>query len=69
LFWFQLIKKGKWYKGWKNITLSILNAIVFCIGIVVLVCGTYASVQDIMDEYASGSVGGSFACSSAAYED
>jgi hypothetical protein len=68
LFWFKLVKEGKWYKGWKNITLSIVNALVFCIGLMVLACGTYASVQEIMDEYATGQVAGSFACSSAAYE-
>lgn len=39
LFWFGLIKEGKWYHGWRNITLSIVNAIVFLIGITVL--GTF----------------------------
>lgn len=36
LFWFCLIKEGKWYKGWRNITLSCLNALVLAIGIIVL---------------------------------
>lgn len=36
LFWFQLIKEGKWYHGWKNITLSILNAVILCIGVATL---------------------------------
>ncbi|QIW97858.1 hypothetical protein AMS68_003376 [Peltaster fructicola] len=67
LFWFQLIKEGKWYRGWKNISLSVINAIVLIIGLLVLGCGTYASVQDILAQYAKGSVRGSFTCSSAAY--
>ncbi|KAK4952985.1 hypothetical protein LTR10_008690 [Elasticomyces elasticus] len=67
LFWFQLIKEGKWYVGWKNITLSIVNALVFCIGIITLGCGTYASVQDILSEYSSGDVRGSFTCDATAY--
>ena len=67
LFWFQLIKEGKWYEGWRNITLSILNALVFVIGMAVLGCGTYASVKDIIDQYADGSVRGSFTCDSSSY--
>jgi hypothetical protein len=67
LFWFQLIKEGKWNDGWKNISLSILNAIVFVIGLAVLGCGTYASVQDIINGYSAGTVRSSFTCSSEAY--
>lgn len=67
LFWFQLVKEGKWYQGWKNITLSILNACIFVIGILILGCGTYASVQDIVDQYKSNSVRGAFTCDSHSY--
>lgn len=67
LFWFGLVKEGKWHEGRKNICLSIVNAIVFCIGLAVLGCGTYASVQDIVNQYNSGNVRASFTCSSAAY--
>ena len=67
LFWFTIIKEGKWNANAKNIGLSILNALIFCIGICVLVCGTYASVHDILESYKTGSVGGSFACSSSSY--
>lgn len=67
LFWFILIKEGKWYEGWKNITLSILNALCFIIGMAVLGCGTYAAVQDIIDQYNDGSVRGSFTCDSSSY--
>ncbi|TKA74046.1 hypothetical protein B0A55_05767 [Friedmanniomyces simplex] len=67
LFWFQLIKEGKWYAGWKNICLSVVNAVVFCIGLITLGCGTYASVEDIISQYASGSVRGSFSCDASGY--
>jgi len=67
LFWFMLIKEGKWNQGWKNITLSIVNGIIFVIGVAILGCGTYASVQDIMTEYASGAVGKPFSCDSSTY--
>lgn len=67
LFWFKLIKKGKWNANAKNISLSILNAIVFLIGIAVLGCGTYASVQDIINQYTSGDVRAAFTCSAESY--
>ena len=60
LFWFQLLKEGKWNSGWKNIALSIVNALCLIIGLLVLVCGTYASVEDIITQYTKGSVRGSF---------
>jgi hypothetical protein len=47
LMWFKLLKKGKWNSK-ENLPSSILNAFCFIIGIVVLVCGTYASVDDIV---------------------
>lgn len=67
LFWFLLIKEGKWNHGWKNITLSIINGLCLIIGVAILVCGTYASVKDIIDEYGSGSVRGSFTCDASSY--
>lgn len=67
LFWFQLVKEGKWNAGWKNISLSILNACTFLIGIAVLGCGTYASVEDIITQYNSGSVRSPFTCSAQSY--
>lgn len=67
LFWFKLIKVGKWNAGWRNISLSILNSCTFLIGIAVLGCGTYASVQDIINQYNSGSVRGAFTCSAQSY--
>ena len=67
LFWFVLIKEGKWNKDWKNITLSIVNGSIFVMGITILGCGTYGSVRDIVDKYASGAIGTPFTCDSSAY--
>ncbi|KAF2449515.1 hypothetical protein P171DRAFT_194710 [Karstenula rhodostoma CBS 690.94] len=67
LFWFHLIKEGKWNQGWKNISLSILNACIFIIGIIILGCGTYASVQDIINQYNGNGVRGAFTCDSSSY--
>ncbi|KAG9248081.1 amino acid transporter-like protein [Calycina marina] len=61
IMWFQLLKKGKWYSK-ENMCQSIVNALVFIIGIVILVAGTYAAVVDIMDQYDAGNVRGAFTC-------
>ena len=67
LFWFYIVKDGKWNANAKNIGLSLINALVFIVGITVLICGTYASLDDILKSYKTGSVGGSFACSTKSY--
>ncbi|CAN8102685.1 unnamed protein product [Discula destructiva] len=60
--WFKLIKEGKWYEK-KNLGLAILNAFIFIIGMIVLVGGTYASFQDVINQYREGAVRGAFTCS------
>ena len=67
LFWFFLLKEGKWNHGWKNISLSIVNGAIFLMGMAILGCGVYASVEDILDKYASGKVGSPFGCASEQY--
>jgi hypothetical protein len=67
LFWFQLVKEGKWNANRKNISLSILNGVVFVIGLLVLGCGTYASVNEILHMYTKGDVRKPFTCDSSAY--
>ncbi|PSR82941.1 transmembrane amino acid transporter protein-domain-containing protein [Coniella lustricola] len=59
--WFKLVKEGKWYER-KNLPLAIVNALVFALGIIVLVCGTYASIADIVNQYNAGTVRGAFTC-------
>lgn len=67
IFWFTILKKGKWNANWANLALSLLNAGIIVVGMIVLVCGTYASVQSIVDSFSDGSVGTAFACASSQY--
>jgi hypothetical protein len=67
LFWFILIKEGKWNANAKNIALSVLNAGVFVMGLVILGAGTYSSVEDIITQYTSGDVRSAFTCSARSY--
>lgn len=62
LMWFLLIKEGKWNATRWNTIFSVTNAAVFLLGLLVMVCGTYAAVKGIIDEYRGGSVRGSFTC-------
>lgn len=57
LFWFMLLKEGSWHSSWRNIGLSVLNVAIFLIGLLVLGSGTYASVQDIINQTASAPFG------------
>lgn len=47
IFWFKLIREGKWNSK-ENLPKSVLNGLVFIIGMIVLVGGTYASIVDIV---------------------
>lgn len=61
MMWFKLLRKGSWYAR-ENILKSVMSALCFVIGIVVLVCGTYSSIVDIINEYDKGVVRGVFTC-------
>ncbi|KAI9154792.1 N amino acid transport system protein [Paramyrothecium foliicola] len=61
MMWFMLIRKGPWYAK-HNLVKSVVNGIIFLIGIATLVCGTYASIQEIIDKYNEGAVRGAFTC-------
>ncbi|TGJ85208.1 hypothetical protein E0Z10_g3554 [Xylaria hypoxylon] len=63
MMWFMLIRQGSPFSK-ENLVWTGLNALCFIIGIVILVGGTYASIQDIIDRYAAGEVRGAFSCSS-----
>lgn len=62
LMWFLLIKEGKWNATRWNTIFSLVNAAVFLLGLLILGCGTYASVKDIVDQYHDGTVRSSFTC-------
>lgn len=62
LFWFMLVKEGRWNRSWRNIALSAFNLLVLVMGIALLVCGTYVSVWQIEDQYRHGKVKAPFSC-------
>lgn len=47
LMWYKLIKQGRWYDR-QNISNALMCALAFVVGLVVLGCGTYASIFDIV---------------------
>lgn len=49
ILWFVLLKKGAWYER-DNIKSSICNGGVFLIGIIVLGCGTYSSIAELVSK-------------------
>ncbi|RKF54105.1 N amino acid transport system protein [Golovinomyces cichoracearum] len=59
--WFKLVKKGSWLST-KNLLLTFVNGSIFAIGILILVGGTYSSIQDIFHQYEIGNVGKAFSC-------
>lgn len=67
LFWFMLIREGKWNSTWSNVVQTALNALVLTIGVVLFFCGTYVSIWQIIHEYKEGSVKMPFACSGTEY--
>lgn len=62
IMWFVLVREGPCFKGWKNITLTLLNSLCIAVGLICLGCGTYGAVQDIKLMYAKGTVGSPFSC-------
>ncbi|KAK3389341.1 amino-acid permease [Podospora didyma] len=61
LMWFMFIKEGKWHER-KNLFLSGLNALSFCMGMIVLGLGTYSAIEDILIRYRDGKVSTPFSC-------
>ncbi|KAL4911440.1 hypothetical protein BDW74DRAFT_164923 [Aspergillus multicolor] len=61
IMWFVLLKKGGLFEGW-NMLWTPVNGAILAIGLIVLVGGTYSSVDDIISNYRSGSVRGVFTC-------
>lgn len=68
MFWFYLLGEGEWNANAKNIMLSIVNASIFLIGMVVLFAGSYATILDIVEQYKLGKVQGSFTCDARSYK-
>lgn len=47
MLWFVLLKKGHWYEK-HNLKAAMCNFVVFAIGIIILGCGTYASIAELV---------------------
>jgi len=47
IMWFMFIRNGSWTTP-TNISLTVINTIIFIIGLIVLVGGTYSSIVDIV---------------------
>ncbi|KDN36490.1 hypothetical protein K437DRAFT_54422 [Tilletiaria anomala UBC 951] len=64
LMWFLCpgMKEGTWRDSWKNIMLAAVNAVIFLMGIFILVCGVYSSVTEIKEQYATGTIHRPFSC-------
>ncbi|KXJ96693.1 transmembrane amino acid transporter protein-domain-containing protein [Microdochium bolleyi] len=61
IMWFMLIREGSIFEK-KNLLKSVANLIIFIIGVVVLVGGTYSAIDDIILSYQAGKVRGAFTC-------
>ncbi|KAJ5477038.1 N amino acid transport system protein [Penicillium diatomitis] len=61
VMWFFLLCKGKWYSR-ENLPTAIINFLVFLMGVAVLVCGLYSSIDDIRNSYRTGKVRSPFTC-------
>lgn len=55
LMWYKLIKQGRWYDR-ENLGHALMCAVAFVVGLVVLGCGTYASIVDIVSGPMNGNV-------------
>lgn len=47
VLWFVLLKKGHWYEK-HNLKTAMCNLVVFGIGVIILGCGTYASIAELV---------------------
>ncbi|KAJ4854162.1 transmembrane amino acid transporter protein domain-containing protein [Trichoderma breve] len=65
VMWYVLLKEGKWYerKNWKT---AFFNGSVFIIGMIILVCGTYASIVELIHKFQRHAVNRPFTCQSLA---
>ncbi|ETS04877.1 transmembrane amino acid transporter [Trichoderma reesei RUT C-30] len=61
IMWFRLLCKGNWFSR-KNILITLGSVLAFIIGVVALVAGTYATIDDIIRETSNGSTTRPFSC-------
>ncbi|KAH7353345.1 transmembrane amino acid transporter protein-domain-containing protein [Plectosphaerella cucumerina] len=61
MMWFFLLKEEHWYDK-KNRATAICNLLVFLVGIIVLGCGSYASFNQVVENFRNGLVKRPFSC-------
>ncbi|PHH61864.1 hypothetical protein CDD81_7792 [Ophiocordyceps australis] len=61
IMWYRLLREGSWYAR-KNIANSLMSLLSFIVGVIVLICGTYASVANIIQLFQEGDIGQVFTC-------
>ncbi|KAJ3531669.1 hypothetical protein NM208_g8778 [Fusarium decemcellulare] len=64
IMWLRLLKEGNWYDK-HNLKRAILNFIVFVVGFFIFICGTYASIDQIILKFKKGDLGRPFSCNAA----
>lgn len=47
VMWYILLREGAWYER-HNLKAAICNGVVFVVGMIIFVCGTYASIADLV---------------------
>jgi len=65
IFWglaYLELNRGRWWTGWWKSTLTVINIGFIFVGIFFLTAGTYASVENIILDYATGSIRDPFSC-------
>lgn len=61
IMWFMILREGPW-NSWKNLALGAWNIFILVLGLFCLVGGTYASIQNIVDQYNAGEASDPFTC-------
>lgn len=62
LFWFDLNKNGKWRSSSKKIATAVFNVFIMCVTLFMVGPGMYASIDALMNTFATTKVNGAFTC-------
>lgn len=62
LFWFHLNWNGKWRSSKKKITMAAFNVFIMCVTLFMVVPGMYASIDALLNVFATTDVNGAFTC-------
>lgn len=62
LFWFDLNKNGKWRSSGKKLATAAFNIFIMCVTLFMVGPGMYASIDALMNTFATTKVNGAFTC-------